>query len=371
MKVFIQQAYSRKNSGDGLLVDLTLKNLQEAFGDHEYTILANDPASFSDLKNVYQGQSTRIGISKYFHSAINIGKLILNLVFKVPVRDPYLEKLSSESDLIVGVGGGYMRGKGALETLKCLANNIYQLAWAKDTGKPIVYFPQSVGAYHPLIWRMISRYFKDMTYYCRDDRSSHLVDGSIRMPDLVVLEIANKLNIKPINPKRRDGILFVVRELNDTEARISKYKDNINKLSELYDSRCEFVIQSKGRGNDDEKFASEVLGLTGLRTLKEALRDGKNYLVVSVRLHGALESILSGHTAIHLSYERKGFGAYSDIGIIDYCHNVFDFDLDELNNQIENLLLDETYYWNQVNKSADLVLKSRDTMIKGLNKHDK
>ena len=47
---------------------------------------------------------------------------------------------------------------------------------------------------------------------------------------------------------------------------------------------------------------------------------------MSVRLHGALESLLHGVTAFHLCYERKGFGAYSDLGIPGWVANAADFD---------------------------------------------
>jgi hypothetical protein len=43
-------------------------------------------------------------------------------------------------------------------------------------------------------------------------------------------------------------------------------------------------------------------------------------------LHGALESILHGVPAYHLSYERKGFGAYDDLGVGDWVANAADFD---------------------------------------------
>jgi hypothetical protein len=51
---------------------------------------------------------------------------------------------------------------------------------------------------------------------------------------------------------------------------------------------------------------------------------------VSVRLHGSLESLLNGVPSYHLSYERKGFGAYADLGLNRWVANAADFDADEV-----------------------------------------
>ena len=46
--VVLLHAYSSKNSGDGLLVDLSINLLKEAFGEMtRVSIIAADPASFS------------------------------------------------------------------------------------------------------------------------------------------------------------------------------------------------------------------------------------------------------------------------------------------------------------------------------------
>ncbi|WP_258096376.1 hypothetical protein, partial [Klebsiella pneumoniae] len=83
-------------------------------------------------------------------------------------------------------------------------------------------------------------------------------------------------------------------------------------------------VQSAVRGNDDTAFY-RALGLTPHGLLRDVLRDDRPDAVVSVRLHGALESVLAGVPAYHLSYERKGFGAYEDLGLTDWVSNAADF----------------------------------------------
>jgi len=45
-----------------------------------------------------------------------------------------------------------------------------------------------------------------------------------------------------------------------------------------------------------------------------------------VRLHGAIAALLAGRPAIHLAYERKGWGAYQDLGLDEFVHDARTFD---------------------------------------------
>jgi hypothetical protein len=78
--------------------------------------------------------------------------------------------------------------------------------------------------------------------------------------------------------------------------------------------------------------------------------------VVSVRLHGALESILAGWPAIHLSYQRKGWGAYADLGLEEFVHDARSFDPATVAAQALALRDDPTPFWDAVRRRLpDLV----------------
>jgi polysaccharide pyruvyl transferase WcaK-like protein len=64
--------------------------------------------------------------------------------------------------------------------------------------------------------------------------------------------------------------------------------------------------------------------------LKATIAKYQPDLVISVRLHGAIESLLSGVPAYHISYERKGFGAYQDMGVEDWVINGGDINVDTI-----------------------------------------
>lgn len=72
--------------------------------------------------------------------------------------------------------------------------------------------------------------------------------------------------------------------------------------------------------------------------MKDVLNDPQNRgVVISVRLHGSLQSMISGCPSIHLSYERKGFGAFSDLGVSEYCHGFKSFNPKLIEKQVNAL----------------------------------
>lgn len=99
-------------------------------------------------------------------------------------------------------------------------------------------------------------------------------------------------------------------------------------------------IQSRTAGNDDTS-ATRSLGTYPEVDTLTLLSDGPTRVVVAVRLHAALMALRAGHFVIHLAYERKGFGAFSDLGLSEYVHNVNDFNVSTVLRQAESLLTNE------------------------------
>ncbi len=64
-------------------------------------------------------------------------------------------------------------------------------------------------------------------------------------------------------------------------------------------------------------------------------------VVVAVRLHAALMALAAGHYVVHLAYERKGFGAFGDLGIDPWVHTVNGFDVETVLDQVSRLLGDD------------------------------
>ena len=100
MRILLLHAYSAHNRGDGLLVDESVALIRSVFDDVELEVVASDPDSFSYVGvPVYNAKPGRRGWSREYL------RVLRNL-------DSY--------DLLVGVGGGYLRAGKPVEMLKCL-----------------------------------------------------------------------------------------------------------------------------------------------------------------------------------------------------------------------------------------------------------
>ncbi|MEV5071118.1 polysaccharide pyruvyl transferase family protein [Microbacterium sp. LMI12-1-1.1] len=364
MKIVVLHAYSSTNSGDGLLVAEALDLVNAAFDSPHVLVLALDPDSFRSVGNV-----------TYIHPLTGAGatpstKLMLGASIKALLRGSRLPRRVREAvrdaDLVVAVGGGYMRGATLTEAIKTYLAHVPQTEAAILNGSS-VYLPQSVGPFRYLPTPVLApRLRKVGTYFVRDDRSLDLFKGASnarRAPDNALLALAT------IAPASRNGsgikpIGLVARSLSSTRTRTRHYVSNIRALREL--TGAELLVQASARGNDDGHFYRNSLGFSAsARSLVQATSAGQDRVgvVVSVRLHGAIQSIRNGVPAVHLSYERKGWGAYEDLGLAEYVHNAFDFDPAAVADQLSELASAPQAYWTQVDNAVESLRSSREEIL--------
>lgn len=144
-RVALIHAYSSRNSGDGLLVDLSVDLLKQAFGnDTRISIVAADPASFPQYSDVRAAPVLAdSGLTRV------VGAASLFLPMRLNARAAGLLRLLGSVDVIAGVGGGYLRARNCAEALKLEAGHLLQMRAARRVGKPTVYLPQSIGPSMP------------------------------------------------------------------------------------------------------------------------------------------------------------------------------------------------------------------------------
>ena len=103
-------------------------------------------------------------------------------------------------------------------------------------------------------------------------------------------------------------------------------------------------VQSTAGKNDDRPAMASMNARTTLTfddlMVAGTATDGVR-VVVAVRMHAALMALKAGHYVIHLSYERKGFAAFADLGLAEFVHNVRRFDPALVQRQVTALLEDE------------------------------
>nr|WP_275094069.1 polysaccharide pyruvyl transferase family protein [Microbacterium lushaniae] len=234
-----------------------------------------------------------------------------------------------------------------------------------------VYLSQSAGPFRYAPTRMIDRRLgKARAYLARDDRTADLLRRKVnvkRLPDTALLALTtDTTQTVPATPPDALNIGVVARQLSSSRTRQKRYTENVRELVRVTDG--ELLVQASARGNDDASFYHHFLGGAASRSLVEGTLPGPSRVsvVVSVRLHGAIQSIRNGVPAVHLSYERKGWGAYEDLGLTPFVHNAFDFDVQHVARQLEEIASDPTEYWSRIRRSLTRLTTARNEIISTL-----
>lgn len=353
-EVVFLDAYSRGNIGDGLLVDLSIDMISRALGTEiDAVVVASDAASFEDLPRVIQvpGVSgpTLQRVRESIGSMLRIGQYLI--VGKM--RIPAIDQQTFGPSIIVGVGGGSLRSGHLVESLKTLVTHVSQLFWAAgQESYATVYMPQSIGPLGGVVGRLIRTGLKKLDLVClRDDTSVAEIGAgtrTIRVPDLAVLEISRRFG-EICRHTDLDRTYLIARDLHLSPDKRGSYLEGLNQFYRGA-PELEVLVQSSVRGNNDVSFY-ESIGWGSRYHQSIDTFQRKPGVVVSVRLHGALQALLSGCPAIHLSYERKGPSAFRDLGLESYTHPAQSFSPSVILNQIDEIRRHPAEYWEQVSKA--------------------
>jgi polysaccharide pyruvyl transferase WcaK-like protein len=347
--VVLTNAYSAGNSGDGLLVQLSVQGVVEA-GGRVAAVIARDPESFDGVPVI--GAPGTVG-SRLQRAA----EIAMALAGRLPRR---LTSVIGDADAVMAVGGGYLRYGSMIESAKTRIVHESQLRQAVRSGKPLILLPQSIGPLG-LHGRRLKKLLRDaQVIHVRDDRSPRDLSGLknlARTPDLAVMEIG-RTTLAAASQIPANNIAFVLRDLPDP----GDYLRLISTLQARFGSQ-RFLIQSDaGTGNKDSGFLSS-LGEAPESTLVEALKTAPPACVISVRLHGALEALLWGVPAVHLSYERKGFAAFRDLGLEDFVFNARSADADKVIAAIDSILMSPDDYWQRLGRHRHELTRNHTAFI--------
>ena len=313
-RIALLHAYSPLNSGDGLLVEQAVDLVHEALGARLHIdIFASRPDGFAAAREPdVDVVGTRPGLRGYSRA--------------------YLRRLArlDEYDLVVGVGGGYLRLGTPVEAIKTWLVHMPQLAWAARA-ENAVYLPQSCGPLGPVSGPVVRRLLaRTGTVMLRDDRSVSDCSGvdAIRTPDCGLLGLR-----RAELPFDEDAPVIVGTRIlrGGAEREVEEVARRLAPVDGLVQSRV-------GANNDEEP--TRRVGAHRLYSQADLASMSRARVVISVRLHGALMALAAGHYPIHLSYERKGFGAFGDLGLDDHVHNVYSMPIDRIVAQAEALAHD-------------------------------
>ncbi|MDR2566793.1 MAG: polysaccharide pyruvyl transferase family protein [Bifidobacteriaceae bacterium] len=338
-RALVLHAYSAGNQGDGLLLAEAAALAREVLGGGaEVVVAASDPASFAGLGlRVVDSRPSWHGWDPGYRRVLaGIG----------------------EFDLVLGVGGGYLRFGTVREALVSALVQVPQLRAAARRGRGVVYLPQSVGPCRFGWRRPVAGWLGRVDrVFARDGRTQAELAGvgARRCPDMGLLA--------PGWRDSRPGPLAQVPVLSVRALRGAVPAPVRQLAAEL--GECDGFVQSAVRRNDDRAAAESMLP-RHLLSRDELTGDGPASVVVAMRLHAAVAALGAGHFAVHLAYERKGFGAFEDLGLEDWVFPARRFDVDRVVERVRGLLADDAVraaYTSKVAQARARFAKARAELV--------
>lgn len=338
-------AFSRKNSGDGLLVDLTLEALHDAGIDQsQVEILALDPESFSEPPAVHRAPGEPFAQLSPKLASAGL-ELLANQLSAGKIVD-----LVKKADGLVAVGGGYLVADSFVRQSGVLLNHLAQLRTAAKASIPSIYLPQSVGPLVGPVGQSVKNHLNAVDLFCaRDDLTLKEIGGDniMRCADLAVLKLARSSDVGQNRQSHEGRPIIVGRDL-------PRPADYFSLLKALGDQLPEplWAVQADVAGDRSDRAFYQRQQISDDGSLSDMLEKGTGGVVISVRLHGAIASLIAGRPAIHLAYERKGWGAYEDLGLGAWVHDARSFDPAVVSSQAAALRDDPSDFWACVEKAA-------------------
>lgn len=343
-RVAIIHAFSRANAGDGLLVDLTYEALQEAgVAPEECTLLALHPESFDDIPGVLRAPG---------EPAARPSLKLLNAGHEVIASFAGFGQVRAQlarAQALVAVGGGYLVADSLIRQGGVIANHLSQLRGAARHPGSTIYLPQSIGPLQGIAGHWARQALARMDrIWARDDTTMRelALPNMRRCPDLAVMKLARSFAGITSQPTNGPPVL-VARELPEC----GDYLSHLHALNRMLPGAT-WAVQADTPGPRSDRAFYQRAGFADAGLLAELLtRPGGP--VVSVRLHGAIGALLAGRPAIHLAYERKGWGAYEDLDLGEFVHDARTFDPVTVAVQVRALAADPRTFWKRTETARD------------------
>jgi len=356
--------------GDQAILQGLLVFLEQAYPNAELIIHSSNPDS-------YEEKGFKVKPTLYFWSTFEkkgflirifrLSQLVLQYFFclirlRLPIGQTRLLDLLDDyraADLIIFVGGGYLRTKSGLTQSLNLLIQLSMLAFAKIFTKNIIVAPMSFGPFARAWQEKISaRFLKDVKLVSVREEISYQILKKYNIQN-VIISADQAFNLDYIKVEPKDGseflLGFTVRNwLPDTEQqRLHKaIADAIFNFGRHIKITVQPIIQVNAPeyGDDDIFIANEIadaLKKRGiavnetihLKNIEQALLVyGKIDLLIGMRMHSNILSIIQHTPFVAIAYEHKTPGMLKMLGLDQFC-----IDCEEVNQDNLLTLLNQVY----------------------------
>lgn len=385
MEVSISHAYSRKNKGDAALTSALLAEVHQIWPEAHVTILTMEEL---DAPETFEGSPLEPMVLRYAHGnrrevlenlLWNLWVMLLTLLWAASpkglrrliwlpesVKRPISHYLNA--DVVLGVGGGYLRGGDHLLSVYNLVTLLHPMWITRLLKKPFVCCSQSVG---PVSTEIEARLLSWTLEHCtngvivRESISARFLEGIGMRKFVLGVDDAFRLEKAPILVPLRKSIDvgphdlvvgFTVRNWLSADRQASYERavaSVIDRLVEQYGANIVLFAQVVATefSDDDRQVNRAVLSLTKPQNREKIfLRDndenchelatayGQLDALVGTRFHSVIFSISGGVPAVAIEYEPKTSGIMGDIGLVDWVIKIEDVSEGRLFHLVQRML---------------------------------
>lgn len=408
-RILITHVYSEDNKGDAALLSVLLSDVRRAYPEATLTILTLDSVP---ARHTFEGVSVKKSFMFYslnkfrsrpmmlLNSLVIMGSTTLwafaNRAFGLRLPLPRtLREVCEEyesSDLILPVGGGYLRSqKKGVGSLLNVTQLLHPYIISKLLRKPTILYTQSIG---PFASEAETQLVKHVLNTCvnaaiiREEISMKLlssigvdiplhrsVDSGFAFRPRVTYDLRKKLFIKD------DQLIFgmTARQWLPEEQQ-EKYElaivETVKHIVKTYNAKVVLIPQVTAEfHNDDDRLVhnriaslvknpDKVIALGDNLSHAEikAAYDSLDYLI-GTRFHSVIFSLTSLVPALAIEYEHKTGGIMRDLALDKWVIKMEDVTAGKLISMVDQLVKESTGYKRKLSITLPEYIKRTDEPI--------
>lgn len=389
-KILVTHVYSEDNKGDAALLSVLISDMHTQYPEAKMTILTLDSVrdnhKFESIpvRNSFMYYSLNRYKAKPLILFYSLHVMISTLMwatfyraFRISIPTPKQVKavceLYSSSDLVLPVGGGYLRSqKKGVGSLLNVTQLLHPYVFTKIIGKPTVLYTQSIG---PFASRNEERVVRLTLNKCveaaiiREKISMKLLKQiGVRIPlyksvdSGFAFNAISKYSLRGQFNIDTEQLLFGITARKWLNADAQTIYENalvqtIDHITSRYGARVVLIPQvtAEFHGDDDrivhDRIARLVKDKAKVTSLRKRLthaqiRQAYNDLdfLIGTRFHSVIFALISHVPAIAIEYEHKTGGIMHDLQLDDWVVKMEEVNSESLTRLTDELVRDKKQY---------------------------
>jgi colanic acid/amylovoran biosynthesis protein len=395
--IIISHVYSSDNKGDAALTSVLIQDLKRKFPKAAITILRLEsikkdahfegvpekPSFMSFALNSYQNPLLKLTYVLYMVSATltwAAWRRSTGYHLYLPHHLRSVAKIYEHADLIVPVGGGYIRSRKGLLNRFNIPLLLHPLLFGYILGKPTILYSQSIGPFqNKLETYLVAFVLKRMTLILlREDTSVVLlanlgvIDNVLRAIDSgFLLRSTSKQKIRRDYhiPARKLLIGVTVRSWLKGDAQVHYEKAVAKALDHLIkaaNAHVVFIPQvTATRGDDDRLVSHRVRDYMHHTAAVTVIDDEPDHhrikamynnldILLGTRFHSVIFSLTSYVPVLAIEYEHKTSGIMHDLNLEQWVIKIEDVTTAKLTKLLWKLVRERARYRAHLHKNIPL-----------------